>query len=1377
MNPTPNVDAGADQVICNLGSVIIGGSPTSLTAGATFLWDNAATLSNATVANPTASPTVTTTYTVTVTHPNLCTATDQMTVTVNPLPIADAGVDQDICIGSSTTIGGSPTGPAGATYVWDNGASLSSTSIANPIASPTVTTTYSVTVTDGNSCTAVDQVVITVNPLPTVDAGVDQTICDGQSVTIGGSPTSSTPGVIYAWDNSSSLNSSALANPTASPTVTTTYTVTVTDGNSCTNTDQVTITVNPLPITDAGSDQSICIGGSATIGGSPTGPAGATFAWDNGASLSSTSVANPKATPTVTTTYTVTVTDGNSCTNTDQVTITVNPLPIADAGVDQTICDGQSATIGGSPTGPAGATYLWDNGASLSSTSVANPIATPTVTTTYSVTVTDGNSCSAIDQVTITVNPTPNVDAGADQVICNLGSVIIGGSPTSLTAGATFLWDNAATLSNATVANPTASPTVTTTYTVTVTHPNLCTATDQMTVTVNPLPIADAGVDQDICIGSSTTIGGSPTGPAGATYVWDNGASLSSTSIANPIASPTVTTTYSVTVTDGNSCTAVDQVVITVNPLPTVDAGVDQTICDGQSVTIGGSPTSSTPGVIYAWDNSSSLNSSALANPTASPTVTTTYTVTVTDGNSCTNTDQVTITVNPLPITDAGSDQSICIGGSATIGGSPTGPAGATFAWDNGASLSSTSVANPIATPTVTTTYTVTVTDGNSCTNTDQVTITVNPLPIADAGVDQTICDGQSATIGGSPTGPAGATYLWDNGASLSSTSVANPIATPTVTTTYSVTVTDGNSCSAIDQVTITVNPTPNVDAGADQTICTNDSVTIGGSPTGPIGSSFNWVPNIGLSDATVSNPKASPSDTTKYFVTITDVNGCTALDSVIVNVNPIPIVDFDVNGTCDGDFTGFTDLTTINTGTILSWSWDFGDGIGTSSLQNAAYQYQNPGTYSVKLIVTSILGCIDSLTKDVTVNALPLTDAGTDQDICLNDSLFLGGSPTGPIGSVYSWSPAISLSDVTVANPKAKPLLTTSYYLSVTDVNGCINYDTVNITVNPLPVVVATIDTFVCANSTLQLNASGALDYSWSPTQWLSNPQIANPISTPRENIDYVVIGTDINGCINTDTVKVSVFNISFEPRDTSVCFRDSVELNPIIQSGDPNLISYVWSPSNGVSNPNIRNPKVSPPIDQEYKLRVRDQNGCFDVDSIFVEVLPTPNANFEYKVTPRCQSAVVEIINTSTSTDDYQWFLNGRAYSRDFNPDFPIDYTKENTISLICTNSNCSDTIVEVIPATKFEDIFAFKDVNVFTPNGDGMNDIFDPGFEGEYIGCVGFRIYDRWGEKVFDSNIGQYGWDGRTLRGVRAPTGTYFYILNIAGKEIRGSVYLRR
>ena len=141
--------------------------------------------------------------------------------------------------------------------------------------------------------------------------------------------------------------------------------------------------------------------------------------------------------------------------------------------------------------------------------------------------------------------------------------------------------------------------------------------------------------------------------------------------------------------------------VITVNPLPTVDAGVDQTICDGQSVTIGGSPTSSTPGVIYAWDNSSSLNSSALANPTASPTVTTTYTVTVTDGNSCTNTDQVTITVNPLPITDAGSDQSICIGGSATIGGSPTGPAGATFAWDNGASLSSTSVANPIATPTV----------------------------------------------------------------------------------------------------------------------------------------------------------------------------------------------------------------------------------------------------------------------------------------------------------------------------------------------------------------------------------------------------------------------------------------------------------------------------------------------------------------------------------------------------------------------------------------------------------------------------------------------------------------------------------------------------
>ncbi|MEQ8908505.1 MAG: PKD domain-containing protein, partial [Vicingaceae bacterium] len=1373
--PLPDVDAGADQTICNLQAVTIGGSPTSTTTGATFAWSNAATLDDATLANPSANPTTTTTYTVTVTHPNGCTDTDQMTVNVNSLPLVDAGADQTICDGSSTTIGGSPTGPGGSTFAWDNAATLNDNTLANPTASPLVTTTYTVTVTDGNGCTAEDQILVTVVPNPDADAGSDQTICLNESIAIGGSPTSTVAGATFSWDNAATLNNATDPNPLASPTATTTYTVTVTHPNGCTATDQVVVNVDPLPVVDAGADQAICIGSSTTLGGSPTGPAGASYQWDNASTLNDATSANPTATPTVTTTYTVTVTDASTtCTNTDQITITVNPLPIVDAGLDQTICNGTTATLGGSPTGPSGSTYLWDNAATLNNATDPNPIASPTSTTTYTVTVTDGNGCVDSDQITITVDPLPDADAGADQTICLNESIAIGGSPTSTVSGATFSWDNAATLNNATDPNPLATPTATTTYTVTVTHPNGCTATDQITVTVNPLPNADAGQDQDICIGLSTVIGGNPTGPGGSTYAWDNTASLNDGTIANPTASPTITTTYTVTVTDGVGCTNTDQVTITVNPLPTADAGLDQTICEFDTVSIG---SANDPNLSYAWDNAATLKDATVSDPEAFPSVSTTYTVTVTDGNGCTNTDQVTLTVLPAPFANPGNPDTLCVGESATLGGSPTGPVGATYAWDNASTLSNPNVSNPVAVPNVTTTYTVTVTGTNGCTNTGSVEIVVNPLPNVDAGQDQTICVGETATLGGSPTGPSGSTYLWDNAASLNSDTDPNPVATPTVTTTYSVTVTDVNSCTNTDQVIITVNPLPLVDAGSDQTICRTDSVAIGGSPTGPSGVTFSWSPSAGLSSTDVANPMASPDDTTTYTVTIVDGNGCSASAQVTVNVNPLPLVDFEVDQTCISDLAAFTDLSSINVGALSTWEWDFGDGVGSSNLQNPAYQYAAAGTYDVKLIVTSVIGCIDSVVKQVVINPLPLADAGPDFTLCEGNEVQLGGDPTGPTNATFSWSPGGDLDNVSIANPTASPLTTTEYYLTVVDNNGCYNYDTVEVTVNPLPNVDAGVDTIIaCSFDDVALSASGAILYRWTPSTYLDDPFIANPTATVEKPITYTVEGTDANGCINTDQVHIDVMNVDFDPSDDAVCFGDSTQLQPVLGE-DTVGISYNWSPSFGLNSNQVLSPKVSPPITQWYQLRIRNAAGCEDVDSILVKVDENANVSFSYVNSARCSGSVLEIENTSTNTDNFLWKVNGIARSNEFNPELGIDPSDTNVVSLLGWNQICSDSIEKKVDPATFEEILQFKGTNVFTPNNDGINDIFDPGFEGEFIGCADFRIYDRWGEKVFDSNIGQYGWDGRTLRGRRAPEGIYYYVIIVAEREIKGSIYLSR
>ena len=189
---------------------------------------------------------------------------------------------------------------------------------------------------------------------------------------------------------------------------------------------------------------------------------------------------------------------------------------------------------------------------------------------------------------------------------------------------------------------------------------------------------------------------------------------------------------------------------------------------------------------------------------------TTTYTVTGTDGGGCINTDQVIVTVNPLPSVNAGPDVSVCIGASATLSGSGA----ITYTWNNG-------VSNGVAfTPAATTTYTVTGTNANGCTNTDQVLVTVNPLPNVNAGTDQTICVGASVTLSG-----AGAVnYTWNNG-------VTNGVAfAPASTTTYTVTGTNANGCVNTDQVLVTVNPLPTVNAGPDVAVCVGQSVTLTGS-------------------------------------------------------------------------------------------------------------------------------------------------------------------------------------------------------------------------------------------------------------------------------------------------------------------------------------------------------------------------------------------------------------------------------------------------------------------------------------------------------------------------------------------------------------------
>jgi gliding motility-associated-like protein len=274
-------------------------------------------------------------------------------------------------------------------------------------------------------------------------------------------------------------------------------------------------------------------------------------------------------------------------------------------------------------------------------------------------------------------------------------------------------------------------------------------------------------------------------------------------------------------------------------------------------------------------------------------------------------------------------------------------------------------------------------------------------------------------------------------------------------------------------------------------------------------------------------------------------------------------------------------------------------------------------------------------------------------------------------------------------------------------------------------------------------------------------------------------VAGSDNNGCVATDTVFIDVFNLDFTPVDTSICSGDSVVLAPVL-FGDTNGISYLWSTSNPndiLSNITDSAIKVTAATRQYFTLQIQNALGCVDTDSIYVNMKQAAEVDFDYSNSPRCENSIIEIQNISTFTEDYTWKLNGEVVSRQRNPDFEINNLVSNTVTLIGSNSTCTDSTTEVIEATGLRELLDLKEANVFTPNGDGLNDIFDPGFQGEFIGCVDFQIFDRWGEKVFDSNIGQYGWDGVTLRGRPAKAGVYFYIIRIGTEEIRSSIYLSR
>jgi gliding motility-associated-like protein len=974
-----------------------------------------------------------------------CMTTLEMTVG-NPGPSPAAFTPFTGCAGSYTqfTDISTPTDPATG-WAWDfNNDKVADAVVKNPTYTFPANGKYPVTLTifSGNCSASVTDSVFVDLPIYPVADPAGPFCLNADSIKLN----ASIPG--GTWSGSGITNAKAGIFTPSAANIGNNSIIYATPA-SCPGKDTIIIVIN-APAADAGRDITICTGNTSNLGTAPT--ANYTYSWLPSTGLSSTVISNPTITLTntqsVTSTYSYTVTTTNTISNciaTDIVEVSVNPLPIVDAGSDQTICEGSTVTLNGTASG-ATTSYTWGNGSGsyTPNNGILNAVYTPNSFEVASKNITliltsndpIGPCPAANDQMNITITPTAIINAGVDQTICigssaNLAGTFGGSATSGIWSGGTGVFSPDNTNANASykpsVAEETAG-TFSLTFTSNIPASGLCPAvSDQMKVIINQLPTVDAGPDQTICTGSVTLTG--IFGGSATSVVWSGGAgtfnpnSSNKNTIYTPSAAEIKVGGLALTLTSntaGACPPATDQMAIKINPVANVNAGVDQSICInsktvGNSVILAASfnnavtggtwsggvgtynPDNTDPNAIYTLNESETGNAAiALRFTTIDPI-----------GPCPAVSDQMIVFIDQIPTVNAGADQTICNGSSANLAGSFSGSAtSATWSGGTGTYSPNNTSLNPVYTPSAaeisigSVILTLTTNDpaGPCSSVNDQVILSINPLAIASAGADQTICSGTNVTLSGIYNGSA-SSGTWSGGSgtltvpkidvvNTTYTPSAADIAAGSINLTYTTNDPIGPCPAASDVMTIKINGMPTVNAGTVQPTCIGSTVQLNGS-IGGSASSATWTGGAGTysPDSTSLNaiytPSAAEYAAGSVLLTLTTndpVGPCPPLSSnVTVNIFPLPVVNFIVDDPdgCPEHCVQFTDFTSVSGGnSITNWNWSFGDG-GKSTQQSPAHCYKETGKYDVELSVTDKNSCKASLKYDkmITVYSIPIAE------------------------------------------------------------------------------------------------------------------------------------------------------------------------------------------------------------------------------------------------------------------------------------------------------------------------------------------------------------------------------------------------------------------
>ena len=1339
----------------------------------TYLWNNSQT--NATAINLAAGN-----YTVTVRDANNCTFVANATVSNQNSTLALTVRGDTACSGVGqgrayvTAIGGTP----GYTYTWSN--SLTTDTIKN-----LANGSYSVTVRDALNCSVIASTGVLRFPAITFNApSTTQTNC-GQS---NGTATVNPAGggsFTYVWSNSQTAQ-------TATNLVAASYNVTVRDVNNCTATSTIVVANQGSTLAVTLKGDTACENPSATkIFVTVTGGAiPYTYLWSNG--LTTDTIESIPNGP-----YSVTVRDASNCTTTGSTgVLRFAPITFAPPSSTNATCGLSNGTATVNPTGGSGGFfYAWSN-------SETTQTATGFDAGNYAVTVRDVNQCSASSAVNVTQAGSPTVsNVAKTDPTCFGGTngtaiaTAIGGTGTK-----TYAWSNSQTTQTATGLSVG-------TYTVTATDANNCTATGTVTI-IQPdtLSLTSSNIINTACFGGNNgSVTVAFTGGTGTiTYLWSN-------TQTGATASALVAGTYSVIARDANNCTNTRSFTVTEPSDITIQFSTTNVVCKGANTgAITANPSGSNGNFTYLWSNNQT-------NATINNLLAGTYTVTVTSG-TCTKVASATVAEPALGIVTATSTTpSDCAqaNGSATVNAA-NGTGVYTYLWNNNqtsqtaidlaagaytvtvrdasncSAVANVSVPNQNSTLAISLTgdtacggvgqgrafvtatggitpytilwsnnqttdtiqnlangvYTVTVTDGVSCSVTASTNvlrfanITFNAPTVVAASCNQ---NNGSATI--NPSGGGGGfTYLWSN--SQTTQTISNLAAN-----VYNVTVTDANFCTATSFVTITQDGAPAITNTTQTEVSCfggNDgtaTITVSGGA-----GSINYAWSNNQTGATATNLAAG-----SYTVSATDFNNCPAIFTFTI-AQPLQIVFVSAvidSPSCFGSNDGSITVNfTGGTGT-LTYAWNNSQTGSTASSLAA-------GIYTVTATDANSCTAPRNITLDQPA-AIAITVATTPA-LCFGQAtgtaIATGSGGTPPYS--YQWSVGVSSSNLNGQLPQG------NYVVSISDANGCSSTQNFSIAEPTLLSLTAASTPVSCASAsdgTITANPVGgsqpfSFDISGNGIQQNNTIGLFENLSVGAYNL----LVTDVNNCTAQaqSTVAPAQVDAFVIETDSTTCFGDVYR--------DGQIIITALFPQNGpyyysLDGINYRSKARFDSLGHgDFQVFVKSEKGC---ESTLAATVFQPE-KLEAVITPALleialgEGATVDVTANNRYIISYEWVpITGLSCSDCASPS--VSPFNETVYTITVKDNNpgrkfCTATAKLLVVVGPHGEILI---PNLFSPNGDGANDVF--AIFGNNIREVSLKIFNRWGEKVFEADNIYSGWDG-TYKSIAQPSGVYTYTTDI-------------